>query len=142
MTGCRYVLLLAILVIGMIQDFWRQRISSRLILIGLLSGILFRFYMDHLSVAVAVCIFADFMLPVLILFPLFLIRALGAGDIKLCSLIGCWIGFPESFTVIWLAFVLGSLWYLVTFPCRRSRQAEPFAWTFAAAVLLRIFLTL
>ena len=143
MTGCRYVLLLVILIIGMLQDFRQQHISSRLILIGMLSGFLLRFYTDSITISTAVCLAADITLPVLALFPLFLSRALGAGDIKLCGLIGCLVGTPASFIVIYLAFSLGSvryLIYLLIFRKRRRRQQEPFAWTFPPALLIYLFI--
>ena len=143
MTGCRYVLLLDILIIGMFQDFRQQRISSRLILIGILSGFLLRFYTDSITISTAVCLAADIILPILALFPLFLLRALGAGDIKLCSLIGCLAGTPASFIVIYLAFALGSIRYLICpliFRKRRRRQQEPFAWTFPPALLIYLII--
>jgi len=51
--------------------------------------------------------------PVIILYLFFLIGVLGAGDIKLFSLVGGFVNFKELTTCIMAAFVLGAIWSFV-----------------------------
>ena len=136
MTAVRYLLLMTILILSTVQDFREHRISSRLLLTGMLSEILIRLYEDHISISFLCSVMADLLLPFILLFPLFILHALGAGDIRLCSLISCSIGFLNALSVIYLAFVLGTIRFLVTFPKRKFFRGEPFAWTFLTAFFL------
>lgn len=52
-------------------------------------------------------------LPVIVLYLFFLIGALGAGDIKLFSLIGGFVNLKELITCMIAAFVLGAVWSVV-----------------------------
>lgn len=77
---------LLLLLIATATDLHTGKVSNRLICLGISTGILFQmweFGMEGL-VRSAVQIF----FPVIVLFLLFLMRALGAGDIKLFSMIG------------------------------------------------------
>lgn len=47
--------------------------------------------------------------PILLLFVLFRIRALGAGDIKLFSVISIFLNYKEMLAVIYLSFVAGAI---------------------------------
>ena len=138
MTGCLYLLLSVFLAAAAVQDLRQRSISSRLLLTGTVLSILIRLFTDHLSFIFILTVAADLFLPALLLFPLFLIRALGAGDIRICMLISCGIGFPAAFRIIYLAFVLGCVRYLLFRAGRRMRQREPFAWTFLLSFLIFI----
>lgn len=47
-------------------------------------------------------------LPFLLLFPLFLLRMLGAGDVKLLMVVGALVGWPGSLMTLALAFLYGA----------------------------------
>lgn len=136
LTVGRYLLLTGILILSTIQDFREHRISSRLLLAGALSEILIRLIENHFRISFLCSAAADLLLPMIILFPLFFIDALGAGDIKLCSLISAGIGFMNALSVIYLALCLGTAWFLITLPAREPFRREPFAWTFLFAFIL------
>lgn len=77
---------LLLLLIAVATDVTSGRISNRLIALGIVTGFCFRiweFGAKGLFLSVIQIIF-----PVILLFLLFLMRALGAGDIKLFSVIG------------------------------------------------------
>lgn len=73
-----------------VSDLREYRIPNYLILSGWLSGLAFRLYQGGLSAMGdgAVCI----VVSVLVLMPLFCIRAVGAGDVKLLSVISGFYG--------------------------------------------------
>ena len=46
--------------------------------------------------------------------PFYKIGTIGAGDIKLFSLIGCYVSFMESIYCMFLAFILGAIFSLIS----------------------------
>ena len=100
---------LVLAAVGM--DFWRMRISNRLILIGLAISLVRRVYCDGLGGLVTWTILIS--LPVILLYLLFLVRALGAGDIKLFSLIGGFLHVRELMWCITFAFLYAAIFSLI-----------------------------
>ena len=78
--------MLAILIIAVVTDLRETRISNRLITSGLILGLAFRIV--GAGVAGVVHFLVNISIPVILLFLLFQMRALGAGDIKLFSVAG------------------------------------------------------
>lgn len=48
-------------------------------------------------------------MPILILLPFFLFKVLGAGDIKLFSVVGCYLGISTLIQVMILSFFFGAI---------------------------------
>lgn len=90
-------ILLVILVLAVRTDFRRQKISNRLIVLGLFSGLILRILGEGSSGIVHFLV--NISIPVILLFLLFWLRALGAGDIKLFSVVG---GFLETRQLLWV----------------------------------------
>lgn len=88
--------------LAMIQDIRTFRISNRLILYGIASG--FFIHLLQFNLLSILSWFSGLLVPIILLFPLFYIRALGAGDIKLFSVIACFIGPSSCFPIILLSF--------------------------------------
>ena len=63
-------------------------------------------------------------IPFLLLFPLFLIRAVGAGDIKLLMVIGLYIGRPAVLHCLLWSFLFAGVFALpvLFFPARRRAR--------------------
>lgn len=78
--------LLAYLIVAVVTDFRETRISNRLIASGLIVGLALRVVGEG-SVGI-VHFLVNISIPVILLFLLFQMRALGAGDIKLFSVAG------------------------------------------------------
>lgn len=100
-----------LLLIAVGMDVKNMRISNRLILIGL--GISF---VRRLLCEGIVGVFTGIFLisfPVILLYLLFLAGALGAGDIKLFSLIGGFVNFKELVWCIIFAFVFAAVFSLL-----------------------------
>lgn len=93
------------------MDLKSYKISNHLIIFGLIIGILFNFFeYGWTSISIS---FLGILLPILLLFPLFLIKALGAGDIKLFSVLGSFYGVTYVFKIIVAAFIIGAVMSLV-----------------------------
>lgn len=98
------VILLGLLLAAAVYDLREGRIPNRLILAGVLLGML----------RIAVCRMAfppyliGILIPILFLFPFFSIGALGAGDIKLISMIGFFLSPKEVAFSILLAFAMAA----------------------------------
>ena len=71
---------------AVVTDFGEARISNRLIASGLIWGLAFRIMGD--GSAGIIHYLVNISIPVILLFLLFQMRALGAGDIKLFSVAG------------------------------------------------------
>lgn len=100
---------LVLMAVGM--DLRNMRISNRLILIGLGISLVRRFICEGI-----VGLFTGIVLislPVILLYLLFLAGALGAGDIKLFSLIGGFVNFKELIWCIILSFVFAAVFSLM-----------------------------
>ena len=100
---------LVLLAVGM--DLRSMRISNRLILIGLELSLIRRILCDGIG-GLFMGIFL-ISLPVVLLYLLFLAGALGAGDIKLFSLIGGFIDLKELMWCIIFAFLFAAVFSLI-----------------------------
>ncbi len=103
--------LVCLLILAVIMDFKSYRISNHLIIFGLILGFLFNFF-EYGWTSISLW-FSGVLLPILILFPLFLIKALGAGDIKLFSVIGCFYGTAYVFKSAVAAFLIAAVMSLI-----------------------------
>ena len=83
------------------------RISNRLIVSGLMIGFVFRIMTEGIT---GVFFFVvNILIPVILLYLLFQMRALGAGDIKLFSMLGAYISTELLLRLMFLPFVIGAL---------------------------------
>ena len=99
--------LYCLVVIAVCMDVKSMRISNRLILIGLGIAFLHRFLSGGVIEVFHGIILAVF--PIILLYLLFLVGALGAGDIKLFSLIGGFVNFKELTECIVFAFLCAGI---------------------------------
>lgn len=114
------------------QDFQSGKISNRLIVTGLIAGLVFQlteyqiwgvyYYLRNISV------------PVILLYLLFQMRVLGAGDIKLFSMIGSILTIQELYRCMAYGFVAGGFMafiYLLAdrVKWRRLKYAGKYLWS-------------
>ena len=111
-------------IVAAIMDIRFQKISNRLIVIGLGVGLIRRLLLEGGAGLFAGVI--QIILPVIFLYLFFLIGALGAGDIKLFSLIGGFVNLRELATCVIAAFVIGAIWSFVWLLLKKGR-CIPFA---------------
>jgi len=101
------LMLLGFLTCAVYTDMTQTRISNRLIVLGLMIGFVFRLWSEGL---IGVFFFTvNIFIPVILLFLLFQMRALGAGDIKLFSMLGAFISTEQLLKLMVLAFCVGAL---------------------------------
>ena len=99
--------LLTVLVFAVAADFREMRISNRLIVSGLIWGLAFRLLGE--GSAGAVHFLMNISIPVILLFLLFSLCILGAGDIKLFSVAGGFLSMRQLLYVILAAFVAAAV---------------------------------
>ena len=114
--------LLTFLVMAVVTDFKEMRISNRLIVSGLFWGLALRVMAE--GYAGIAHFLMNISIPVILLFLLFLMRALGAGDIKLFSVVGGICGFQWLFLTMAASFLVGACMSLCKMAYHRSLIAR------------------
>ena len=102
-----YLILLVLLLIAVYTDMKKTIISNRLIVAGLLIGFLFR--ISEKGCMGVFFFLVNISIPVILLYLLFQMHALGAGDIKLFSMLGAFISTEQLLKLMVLAFCIGAL---------------------------------
>lgn len=99
-------IILPVLIAAVIMDFKSFKISNRLILAGLGLGLLL-----HLPYTVEgfFSVLWNISFPVISLYLFYLVGALGAGDVKLFSVIGAFVNFKTLVMSIAMAMVVGAV---------------------------------
>lgn len=95
--------LIALVITSAIYDFRFRRIPNWLNLSGLILGIGLNtlFFAGHGLVAASL----GFLLAIALYIPLYLLRAMGAGDVKLMAAIGSMVG-PQNWILVFLCTAL------------------------------------
>lgn len=104
-------ILYGFVIAAVIMDLRSGKISNRLILIGIGVALIRRLLQEGGVGLLTGALQISF--PVIILYLFFLLGALGAGDIKLFSLVGGFVNFRELVACIIVAFILGAIWSFV-----------------------------
>ena len=99
------------IVLAVRSDRKSGRISNRLILAGLTGGFIYRIGTEGTSGIITFLLHIIF--PVILFYLLFLMRALGAGDIKLFSIISSICSYKELVYCMAAAFVIGACMALI-----------------------------
>ncbi len=107
MQGASILTLYAIIIVAVVQDFTSMKISNRLILMGLLLSLAFGIFLGGMPRVIQVLLNISF--PVIVLYLLYLIGVIGAGDIKLFSVIGGFTNFKTLTDCMQAAFVAGAV---------------------------------
>lgn len=100
------ILTAAVLLIAVCMDFTYYRIWNVLIFAGISAGIALR--IPSLSMQGIADLLAGILLPVIICWIPFRMHALGAGDVKLFSVIGCLNGGRDAIYCICFSFLLAA----------------------------------
>lgn len=106
----KIALTLLILFIAAILDLRTGRISNELILIGYVIG--FTFQLLEMGLIGSIAFLLQAVIPIAVLFILFVTRTLGAGDIKLFSVIGGLWSVQITALCIGTSFVVGAAFSL------------------------------
>lgn len=102
-----HLALLMILLTAVVTDLTKGKISNRLIACGLLSGLAFRIFGEGGAGILTFVIHIS--IPVILFYLLFQMRALGAGDIKLFSVIGAFVSVRELLLIMVCSLFVGAV---------------------------------
>lgn len=109
--------LILLLLVAVATDIRRHRIPNVLVLTGLIAGTAFQCipyqdgtflsapFPDSGLVTALAGIAIGFFCPL----PLYLLRAMGAGDVKLLMVVGAFLGPAQTFAALVLSFVMGGV---------------------------------
>lgn len=103
--------LVLLLSLAIISDIKTYKIKNAIILTFLAAGLFTNFITGDLSLTSGSVIAAIF--PIILLFPLFILRMLGAGDIKLFSAVGAIWGIQFVFYSMIFSFLSGGVMALI-----------------------------
>lgn len=103
----RVLLLLLLVGAAVVLDFLCYRISNRLIVAGYILAVAVHLAQDGMHSIFIVLWNISF--PVIILYLFYRMRAIGAGDVKLFSMIGGFVTFHELVFCIVFSFVAGAI---------------------------------
>ena len=110
-------LLCGLLLAAVLSDVKSHRIPNRLVLCGVVSGLLLNVvlpqgygFVSALPGALGLWkALAGFALGFAILLPLYLLRAMGAGDVKLMAMVGAFLGPNAIVGIILVTFIVGGM---------------------------------
>ena len=103
------IVLFLVLLFASLWDLKKGKIPNLLIAAGAIYGLMRIIYYQNFFIHIWGIVF-----PILILYPFFKIGTIGAGDIKLFSLIGYYVSFMEVIYCIFLAFVISAIFSLIS----------------------------
>ena len=116
------MLLFVLLCLAAVQDIRSGKVANRLIAMGLLAGAVFQ-AAEHQAWGVYYFL-RNVSVPIILFYLLFQMRVLGAGDIKLFSMIGGILTIQELFAIMAYSFIAagaGAGLYLVVDQQRRQK---------------------
>lgn len=93
--------------IALVWDCWKRKIPNPTIVLGFALGVGCQF--AERGVAGLLYFLAGAMLPILLLWLLFLFRMLGAGDIKLLAVVGGFLGPAHIWDFLWATLLLAGV---------------------------------
>ena len=102
--------LLVILILAVISDLRYMKISNRLIFVGIVLALAIRIWGNGWSDIGNFLWNISF--PVIVLYLFYLVGAMGAGDIKLFSVVGGFFNFKELVLCMGISLVMGALFSL------------------------------
>ncbi len=112
--------LLSVLTMAAVMDFQNGKVSNRLIVLGWTAGLWFRILGQGAIGIVQFLICSS--IPVILLYFLFQLRALGAGDIKLFSVVGGFVTLRQLLFIVAASFLAGAVIGVGKIICRRASQ--------------------
>lgn len=118
--GVFIVILLVLLMGAAFFDLKESRIPNLFILTGLVTGVLYRLFVLHEKDYLLLIL--GIVLPIVIFSPLFLIRAMGAGDIKLMAVTGTFFNVADNVKCMILAIFLAGIMALIKLIIHRNAR--------------------
>ncbi len=110
-SGNNMIVLLVILVAAVFTDYNRGKIPNWTILFGIGSGLFHCFICNGISLLPDRVL--GMIIPIILLYPVFAIGGLGAGDLKLFAVVGSHLGTKGVLISFCMAFLFGALFSII-----------------------------
>jgi prepilin peptidase CpaA len=102
-------ILTLLLTVAAISDYRVHRIPNWLVLSGALFGVIYNTVLAPSPYANILFPLAGLGLGLLLFLPLYLIRAMGAGDVKLLAMVGAFLGPGDTFLAALASMIVGGV---------------------------------
>ncbi|OZA05025.1 MAG: hypothetical protein B7X95_08095 [Methylophilaceae bacterium 17-44-8] len=120
MNQPKLILLISVLLIALVTDLWKRKIYNVLVLLGLLGGLAINI---HSMGTIGVIFWLKGSLLALFVFvPLYVLRGMAAGDVKLMMVVGGIVGLPLIVDVMLYVYIAGGLIALLIVLFRKQGQ--------------------
>lgn len=103
----KLILLFVVLLVALVTDLWKRKIYNALVLVGLLAGLFFNLH--ALGLDGAMFWLKGCALALLLFLPLYVVRGMAAGDVKLMTVVGGIVGLPLIIDVMLYVYIAGGL---------------------------------
>ena len=117
---CIFVLLFVILAIAVITDMVFGKVYDAWICLALAAGLSCAFWRGGMGREGLAGALLSMAVPIILLYPLFRIGGIGAGDIKLLSAVGCFLTVKETVACLVLSFFAGAVLSLLKMAAERN----------------------
>src|SRR4051794_29272710 len=108
-TGVLLGVLLFLLVIASVSDCRTHKIPNWLTVIGAAFGLVYNTAVPSSPYAGFLWSLEGLALGLLIMLPFYVLRAMGAGDVKLMAMVGAFLGVPDTFYAVLFTFIAGGV---------------------------------
>ena len=112
------IALLMILIAAVYTDYSQNRIPNWIIVFGLISGCFISYIYGGIGMLLEGLL--GMVLPIVLLYPVFVIGGMGAGDLKLFAVVGSYLGIKGITISFVSAFIVGATISLVKMLCFRN----------------------
>ena len=107
-VACQVVLLLVVIVAG-VYDYRYRRIPNWSVLVGLIFGFALNMFLAPSAWEGLLTSLKGMGVAFLIYFPMYILRGMGAGDVKLMAAIGSIVGFANWIGIFLITAILGGV---------------------------------
>lgn len=114
--------LLLLLTAAAISDYRSRRIPNRLVLSGILFGVIYNAALPPAPHASILFPLAGIGTGLLLFLPLYLIRAMSAGDVKLLAMVGAFLGPASTFHAALATMIVGGVLSLLLVVARGTTR--------------------
>lgn len=109
MTDPRTGVLIVLLIVAAICDYRSFRIPNWLTAGGLVFGTIYTIVVPPVPHAGWLFPVSGILTGFLLMFPMYLLRAVGAGDVKLLAMAGAFLGWSDTLLALLFSFVVGGV---------------------------------
>ena len=118
----RWLMLSLLLLLAALIDAWQWRIPNALTFGGCLAALASSLLEPGSAAQAVLTVLAGLLVGLLLMMPLYLMRALGAGDVKLMGMVGAFLGAPHAVGAALLVFISGGVLALLVAIYRHGWQ--------------------